>query len=94
VGALRGGYRAYTATARRWQDVFHAQTEDSSSSTILSSLKATPRVAQTLTEKIVQRYSLGLGKDKFVKSGGMSDPFPKIVAAIEQIRIYSTDTDL
>lgn len=71
LGALRGGYRAYTATARRWQDVFHSQTEDPASSAILSSLKATPRVAQTLTEKIVQRYSLGLAKDKVVKSGGM-----------------------
>ncbi|TGO91496.1 hypothetical protein BPOR_0026g00200 [Botrytis porri] len=69
MGALRGGYRAYTATARRWQDVFHSQTEDPNSSAILSSLKTTPRVAQTLTEKIVQRYSLGLAKDKVVKSG-------------------------
>lgn len=31
-------------------------------------MNTTPR-AQTLTEKIVQRYSLGLAKDKFVKSG-------------------------
>jgi hypothetical protein len=31
--------------------------------------------AQTLTEKIVQRYSLGLPKDKVVKSGGMNWPF-------------------
>lgn len=30
--------------------------------------------AQTLTEKIVQRYSLGLAKDKVVKSGGMNWP--------------------
>lgn len=30
--------------------------------------------AQTLTEKIVQRYSLGLPKDKVVKSGGMICP--------------------
>ena len=32
-------------------------------------MKTSPRVPQTLTEKIVQRYSLGLPKDKFVKSG-------------------------
>lgn len=32
-------------------------------------MKSTPKVAQTLTEKIVQRYSLGLAKDKFVKAG-------------------------
>jgi homoaconitate hydratase len=69
LGTLRGGYRAYTATARRWQDVFHAQAEDPSSSAILSSINTTPRAAQTLTEKIVQRYSLGLAKDKFVKAG-------------------------
>jgi homoaconitate hydratase len=54
LGPFRGGYRAYTATARRRQEVFPAQTEDASSSALLSSLK-TPRVAQTLTEKIVQR---------------------------------------
>ena len=30
--------------------------------------------AQTLTEKIVQRYSLGLPADKVVKSGGMNCP--------------------
>lgn len=30
--------------------------------------------AQTLTEKIVQRYSLGLPQDKIVKSGGMNCP--------------------
>lgn len=69
LGTLRGGYRAYTATARRFQDVFHSQTEDASSSALLSSFKTSPKQAQTLTEKIVQRYSLGLAKDKAVKSG-------------------------
>ncbi|KAI9736100.1 MAG: mitochondrial Homoaconitase [Claussenomyces sp. TS43310] len=69
LGAFRGQYRAYTATARRWQEVFHAQTEDASSSAILSSLKSPSRGAQTLTEKIVQRYSLGLANDKLVKAG-------------------------
>jgi homoaconitate hydratase len=61
--------RYYTATSRRLQNVFHSQTEDPSSSAILSSLKKTPRVAQTLTEKIVQQYAVGLPKDKFVKAG-------------------------
>ncbi|KAH6684661.1 hypothetical protein B0J14DRAFT_498422 [Halenospora varia] len=65
----RSALRAYTATGQRFQDVFHAQATDPDASAILSTLKTTPRVAQTLTEKIVQRYSLGLGKDKFVKSG-------------------------
>jgi homoaconitate hydratase len=53
------------------QDVFHSQTSSSAdSSAILSSLKnPSPKTPQTLTEKIVQRYSLGLAKDKFVKSG-------------------------
>ncbi|KAI9827999.1 MAG: mitochondrial Homoaconitase [Sarea resinae] len=39
-------------------------------SAILSTLKtASPAVPQTLTEKIVQRYSIGLPEDKFVKAG-------------------------
>ncbi|RDW94241.1 homoaconitase [Coleophoma crateriformis] len=66
---LRAPIRSYTATAQRFQDVFHSQTEDPNASAILSSLKNPPKVAQTLTEKIVQRYSLGLAKDKAVKSG-------------------------
>ncbi|CAG8959577.1 hypothetical protein HYFRA_00001479 [Hymenoscyphus fraxineus] len=66
---VRSNLRAYTATGQRFQDVFHAQTTDPSSSAILSSLKSSPRVAQTLTEKIVQRYSLGLPENKFVKAG-------------------------
>lgn len=73
--ALRSGYRAYTTTERRLQDVFYSQTKDPSSSAILTSLKATPHVAQTITEKIVQRYSLGLRKGQVVKAGGMK-PFP------------------
>ncbi|TVY68883.1 Homoaconitase [Lachnellula suecica] len=66
----RSPLRAYTATAQRFQDVFHAQTTDSNASAILSSLKtSSTKTPQTLTEKIVQRYSLGLPKDKFVKAG-------------------------
>jgi homoaconitate hydratase len=65
---LYSGLRAYTATGQRWQEVFHSQSEGDSS-TILDSLKPSPKVAQTLTEKIVQRYSLGLAKDKTVKAG-------------------------
>jgi homoaconitate hydratase len=49
--------------------VFHAQTEDPNASTILSSLRTPPKIPQTLTEKIVQRYSLGLADGKVVKSG-------------------------
>merc|ERR1711939_1292541 len=47
--------RSITSTAQRFQDVFHAQTSDPSSSAILSSLKTPSRIPQTLTEKIVQR---------------------------------------
>ena len=32
-------------------------------------MKTAPRIPQTLTEKIVQKYAVGLPKDKFVKSG-------------------------
>ena len=35
---------------------------------ILSSIQ-TPRVPQTLTENIVQRYSVGLGNNQYVKAG-------------------------
>jgi homoaconitate hydratase len=49
--------------------VFHAQLDDPTSSAILSSLKSSPKVPQTLTEKIVQEYAVGLARDKFVKAG-------------------------
>ncbi|KAE9374030.1 homoaconitase [Stipitochalara longipes BDJ] len=65
----RSNFRALTSTAQRFQDVFHAQTEDPNVSAIFSSLKTPSKAPQTLTEKIVQRYSLGLADGKFVKSG-------------------------
>ena len=49
--------------------MFHTQVQDSSSAAILASLKTAPRIPQTLTEKIVQKYAVGLAKDKFVRSG-------------------------
>ncbi|KAL8832979.1 MAG: hypothetical protein Q9170_004595 [Blastenia crenularia] len=61
--------RAFTSSRPRTQDVFHAQLEGRSSDAVLSSLKTSPPVPQTLTEKIVQRYSVGVPKDRFVKSG-------------------------
>ncbi|KAI4137268.1 MAG: hypothetical protein L6R39_007375 [Caloplaca ligustica] len=61
--------RAFASSRPRYQDVFHAQLEDSSSAAILSSFRASPTVPQTLTEKIVQRHCIGLPEDKFVKSG-------------------------
>lgn len=54
---------------QRFQDVFYAQATDPSASAILSPLKTPSRTPQTLTEKIVQRYSLGLADGKVVKSG-------------------------
>lgn len=52
------------------QDVFHSQSESQDSSAILSSTKAsTPKVPQTLTEKIVQKYSIGLAPGKVVQTG-------------------------
>ncbi|KAK5061499.1 mitochondrial Homoaconitase [Exophiala bonariae] len=59
----------FSRTSQNLQDVFHAQREDPVASSILSSLKTSPRVPQTLTEKIVQRYAVGLPKDKYVRSG-------------------------
>ncbi|KAL8925698.1 MAG: hypothetical protein Q9208_003381 [Pyrenodesmia sp. 3 TL-2023] len=61
--------RSFVRNAPRQQDVFYSQLEDPSSAAILSSLKSSPSVPQTLTEKIVQRHCVGLPKDKFVKSG-------------------------
>jgi homoaconitate hydratase len=61
--------RGFHRSLPRPQDVFHAQLEDPGTAAVLSSLKTSPRIPQTLTEKIVQQYALGLSKDKFVKSG-------------------------
>ncbi|KZF21393.1 homoaconitase [Xylona heveae TC161] len=62
--------RLYTTTASsRSPEVFHSQAEDPVSAAFLDSLNTVPKVPQTLTEKIVQRYSLGLPADKYVKAG-------------------------
>lgn len=42
---------------------------DPSSAAVLQSLKAAPTIPQTLTEKIVQKYAVGLPDGKFVRSG-------------------------
>ena len=49
--------------------MFPSQLEDPASVAVLSSLHKTPKIPQTLTEKIVQRYSVGLPEDKVVKTG-------------------------
>ena len=45
-----------------------SQLQNPSAEAVLSSFK-TSHLPQTLTEKIVQRHSLGLGKDQYVKAG-------------------------
>lgn len=47
---------------------FHSQLENAPPE-LLSRSAAAPTTPQTLTEKIVQRYSLGLAEGKVVKSG-------------------------
>ena len=61
--------RTFCSSRFRFQDVFQTQLEDPISAAIYSSIKASRSVPQTLTEKIVQQYSVGLAEDKFVKSG-------------------------
>ena len=61
--------RRFATTPLREQEVFHSQVEDPNAAAILSSLKTTIRIPQTLTEKIVQKYAVGLAKDKYVRAG-------------------------
>ncbi|KAK2749413.1 mitochondrial Homoaconitase [Myotisia sp. PD_48] len=63
-------YRPFSyAVSRRSSDVFHLQREDPSAAAILSALESKTFVPQTLTEKIVQNYAVGLPEGKFVRSG-------------------------
>lgn len=59
----------YTTTTPKSQTAFQSQLEDPSASAVLSSLKTPLSTPQTLTEKIVQRYSVGLAPGKKVKAG-------------------------
>ena len=61
--------RHFSSNGARRHEVFHAQREDPTSSAILASLKTSSRLPQTLIEKIVQQYAVGLPKDKLVKAG-------------------------
>lgn len=61
--------RSFTTTTSRRQTAFHSQLDDPAASALLSSLKTPPQTPQTLTEKIVQRYSVGLAPGKKVKAG-------------------------
>ncbi|OJJ81973.1 homoaconitase LysF [Aspergillus glaucus CBS 516.65] len=61
--------RAFASSRFYFQEVFESQMNDPASAAVYSSLQTSRAVPQTLTEKIVQQYSVGLAKDKFVKSG-------------------------
>ncbi|KAI9831990.1 MAG: mitochondrial Homoaconitase [Phylliscum demangeonii] len=61
--------RAYADAAGLSRDVFHSQLEDPNAGAILASMQTASSIPQTLTEKIVQRYSIGLAKDKRIQAG-------------------------
>lgn len=62
--------RQFSVSARLSSaDVFHSQLQDPSYAAIHSAIKSNTLVPQTLTEKIVQKYSVGLAEGKFVRSG-------------------------
>lgn len=48
---------------------FQSQLDDPLAASFLAKAKGDAKVPQTLTEKIVQKFSVGLAKDKFVRSG-------------------------
>lgn len=61
---------AYSTTPRLYQDGFYTQRESvGAAAPFLSSPNAAVENPQTLTEKIVQRYSVGLPSGKKVKAG-------------------------
>lgn len=60
---------SYTTTSRRYQNAFHSQLEKAASAPFPSPLNSVPQTPQTLTEKIVQRYAVGLAPGKKVKAG-------------------------
>ncbi len=60
---------SYTTTPRLSQDAFHSQLENAGATPPLSASKPATLNPQTLTEKIVQRYSVGLAPGKKVKAG-------------------------
>ncbi|KAJ9622398.1 mitochondrial Homoaconitase [Taxawa tesnikishii (nom. ined.)] len=62
-------YSATSALRLAQPDAFHAQLSSPSTADFLAREPKPSSVPQTLTEKIVQRHSLGLAEDKFVKSG-------------------------
>ncbi|POR35869.1 Homoaconitase, mitochondrial [Tolypocladium paradoxum] len=68
----RASGAALLSTSRplRNADAFHSQLEDArNASDLFAAAAAAPESPQTLTEKIVQRYSVGLAPGKKVKAG-------------------------
>jgi homoaconitate hydratase len=62
--------RAFSTTATRYEtpEVFHSLKEGSAAG-YLSTFQETPKTPQTLTEKIVQRYAVGVAEGKVLRSG-------------------------
>ncbi|EPS39565.1 hypothetical protein H072_6723 [Dactylellina haptotyla CBS 200.50] len=70
VVATKFRFRAYISTAPRLQNTFQSHCDSVSNAPhLLPTYKPDPATPQTLTEKIVQRYSVGLAPGKVVKSG-------------------------
>ncbi|KAA8643207.1 homoaconitase LysF [Aspergillus tanneri] len=61
--------RAFASTRLSFHEAFPSLLDDAASASLFSSLQASKAVPQTLTEKIVQQYSVGLVNGKVVKSG-------------------------
>jgi len=59
----------HSATNFHQVKAFHTQLEDPSSAAVLSLLKTSRKIPQTLTEKIVQRHTVSLPKGNLVRSG-------------------------
>jgi len=62
--------RSFSTTIRRTNDVdvFHSLKEGPAAE-FLSAYQTSTLIPQTLTEKIVQKYAVGVAKDKVLKSG-------------------------
>jgi homoaconitate hydratase len=60
-------FRTYTASSRL--QAFHSQLQSAPESAVPFQTAAAPAVPQNLTEKIAQKYAVGLAADKVVKAG-------------------------
>jgi homoaconitate hydratase len=76
--------RLYSATVPRRQQAFHSQLE--STPDVLQNVVA-PTNPQTVTEKIFQRYAVGLAPGKTVKAG---DFLSIVTSATASIHLYTS----